>query len=401
MKRLILLIVPAVLTLWAGSCSSPGTLIVQIRPEKEPITYIRAYETDKPFIQRDMVAKGNGKFEARYPPDSEISVIVKAEGRKPIHKTARMGDSDYQYLEFDISRRAADVEFIRMKSNREIKFKPINKTRNGKTIYLSYIDYIGQNLLLKKRIEYHLRLLGYKDVETVNNNTELIVTINLVDFVSDVEIEAFNKYTINQYKFKIIVEQRLKGNTKLEEKRAYFRGSEDSINYSDESYPMIGSKKAPVTIVRDFTVNTPDPVEPSSPGVLVMMGLVEDEAEEGEKKEADAEKEEGEKKEADASSDEKSEKMEDPAKDEKETAEKGEEEKAETDVSSATETAGTAAYLNTRGAHSKATLDFHSYQEEAIIEASVRLINLHPQDERASAKIIELLSRRLAHLFNL
>jgi len=394
MKRLILLITFIVTVLLTTACTSPGTLMVQIKPEKEPITFIRAFETDKPYLQTDMLSKGNGKFLSKFPYGSEVTVVVKAEGRKPISKSTHFSSSEYRYIEFDISKRTPDVEFIRMKSNREINFKPINKTKKNKLIYLSYVDYIGQNLLLKKSIEDHLKILGYSIAKRVTSKTELIATINLVDFAVEEQIKGFNKFTTHRYKFKINVEQRLKGNTKLEEKHAYFRDLQDNIDYKGDSYPMDGLLKgAEPELIMDSPLISAEKPKPS--GLLVMLGLTEDEqAKEGEKKEDNAD-EEGDKKEDPKS------KAADPNAEGDKADAGSKNEKAAESAPADPSAAAQPVYLNTRGIHSKATLDYHSYKEEAIIEASVRLINIKSQDQRASKKIIELLSGRLAHIFNL
>lgn len=391
MKRLILLIAFSLVILLTSTCTSPGTLIVQIKPDKEPITFIRAFESDKPYLQMDMLSKGNGKFTSKFPYGSDVTVIVKADGRKPISKTTRFSSSEYQYIEFDISKRIPNVEFIRMKSNREINFKPINKTRKNKMIYLSYVDYIGQNLLLKKNIEDHLRNLGYNIAKTVNSRTELIATINLVDFAVEEQVEGFNKFKTHRYKFKINIEQRLSGNTKLEEKHAYFRELKDDIDYDYESFPMNGMIKGSKP---EFTVDLPviDVEKPAPSGLLVMLGLTEDE---------EAKKEEKGEEEPEDKKEDSKDKAKGPNADAGKGDEGSKEEKTEESAAAEQGEAAKPAYLNTRGLHAKSTLNYHLYQEEVIIEASVRLINIESQNKKASKKITELLSSRLAHIFNL
>jgi hypothetical protein len=386
--RIRLLILAMVLT--SSGCSSllntPGVLTVQVLPENEPFLYIRSYDHEKPYHKRDMVPQGNNRFTTQFPDDCLATVDIMASHQQLVTRSVKVAQGTHQYLEINLGRRDPDVEFIRMKANRELRFKPIDKTSGKKSIYVSYIDYIGQNLFLRRKLEEYLASMGYKMVSTVSNTTELIITINLVDFMSEEMREGFNQYTVNQYRFKINVEQRIGGQTALEENHIVRRNERDHIDYGFYSYPMDDSAKVTAT-AHPLPPATPLTVtEPSSPGLLVMMGLVEAEEddEEAEKPSEEADK-------SDPSAD-------DPEKTDGAAEGTGAEEKT-ADVAGTDQT-GTVE-MNDRTAISKASLGYHAFQEEALVEASVRIVNYAPKDDRATEKIIDLLAIRLAHIFNI
>ncbi|MBF0240045.1 MAG: hypothetical protein HQM12_20275 [SAR324 cluster bacterium] len=373
------------------ACSGPGTLRVRVNPDLDNLVYVRAYDMEKPYIKRDMLPDGEkGLFVTRFPDDTDVAVRVKVDNGKMIEKTIRVEQDSDKFLEFNIGMEDPDVEFIRLRSNREFKFNPINKTEKQKIVYLSYSDYIGQNLLLKEQIEEHLLRLGYVIASKPDKNTEIFVTINLVDFASAKEVKGVNEFTINKYKFKINIEQRLKGKTIVEEKYAFKTTDPDNISFKQESYPMDGKQNV---FERDELIDTPEPLPPAeapqSPGLLVLLGYVEDDK--AAEKPEEAKKEEATDPAAEA------------------TAQAGGEKKEEAapaaggggEVASPADAVGDKSFLNTRGALANSVFDYHLYHEEAILEASVKFVNIEPQNNFAISKTITLLSQRLAHIFNL
>jgi hypothetical protein len=398
----------------------PGILTIQIEPEDQEIEFIRAFDSKLPFIRRDMAPLGRGLYRAKFPEDTDVSVLVN-DGNQELEKNIRVTRNTHQYLKFIVGKDPEKVEFIRMKANKELNFRAVNKQNQKKRIYLSYIDYVGQDLNLKSKIEDQLRAMDYKIATTPNDQTELLAIINLTDFTQDEETNDFNNYITIKYKFQVKIEQRIPGKTILEKKFAFNTSVSDAIDYGNESYPMNGVvQPPPFLIVKENPPEAPlEPVvaeAPLSPGLLVMLGVVDEEKEAVEEGNKDEEKKEepAENEKAKPEVGQKEEKPEamlagtpeamlagTPDEKKEEEAKKAEETETDGEVDSPTSTIAKDAYMDTKGTLSNALLNYYVHKEISIIEASVRLINLTPRDGKAISEITKLLSKRLARLFNL
>lgn len=386
MRNLIRLTVFMFVLNVAVSCSSmPGYVNVQLNPEQGKVEYIRVYEKDKKHLARDLMPMGKGKYEAVYTNPADVTVIVKAKKKKELSQDAHVEPGQYAYMEFNVTSEKTEVEFIRMKASREFQFKPIHKGKKKKSIYISYIDYIGQNLGLTKKLEENLRAMGYNVLKSVDDHTELIATINLVDFSTTEHPGGVNRQQVNKYKFKIGIEQRITGSSELQESYSSARMSSEEMTYSEESYPLDDSEKVESPPAEPTPVPVVVEEKPGSPGLLVLMGMAEDEK-----------KEEGEAAPA-----------EDPAKtavppnEEKKGEKKEEKPSEEVEANSEPNSSGIAGFQNSTQVVAKSKLKYRPFRDEIMIDASLRLINLSSKDENAVNQIVSLLSNRLAQIFNL
>ena len=371
------------------ACSpAPGHLVVQLKPDRNQVEYVRVYESGGRHLARDIRPKGRGQYEAIFSNPGEITVVVKALEGRELQKNTVIQPGVYSYLEFNVVNEKKDVEFIRLKTNRELNYRPINKGQKNKSIYVSYIDYIGQNLALTGKIENNLKKMGYQVLHSVNSKTELIASINLIDFSSAKHVGGLNRQTVNKYKFKIKIEQRIAGSTVLEESYASARLSPDSTSYDSESYPLDDSIREPPSPRIIPVAATVDAEKAESPGLLVKLGLAEDEQKE---EEAEETKEE----EAAAPAEDPAMAANQPPAEQEEKKEEAKEEEKPADESLPP------GVLNSRKVTAKSELKFHPYKDEIIVDASIRLVNLTSKDEQAVDKIVDLLSDRLARIFNL
>ena len=368
------------------SCSTtPGYVTVQLKPEQAKVEYIRVYEKNKKHLARDLMPKGKGKYESVYTEETDVTVAVKVDNKKELIQDAHVEPGQYAYMEFDVATEETEVEFIRLKVNREFRFKPIHKGRKIKSIYISYIDYIGQNLGLTKALEKNLRTMGYKVLKNVDDKTELIATINLVDFSILEHTGGVNRQQVNKYKFKIGIEQRISGTTELQENYASARGFSDDMTYNAESYPLDDTENVIATATPTIPPQTSVAKEdsPDSPGLLVMLGLAEDE----EKKE-----------EADSSEEEAAQPAAPSAKEEKK---EGEAEGKASETPAAEGGSGVEGFQKSSQVIAKSKLKYRPFKDEILVDASVRLVNLKSRDAAAVNQIVNLLSNRLAQIFNL
>jgi hypothetical protein len=100
--------------------------------------------------------------------------------------------------------------------NKPLLFRPFDKSNSSKNIYFSFIGQTTNFVDIKNKIETNLINMGY-NISPYPNKSDLYVSI----YMTSDKIESFQK-TVNNYKnieynFNIVLEQHIKGKTKLAE----------------------------------------------------------------------------------------------------------------------------------------------------------------------------------------
>lgn len=373
MRQLILIVVAGI-TL-ASCTGTEGVLIVNLIPKSEEVDYIKA-------DGRDMVPQKKGVYRSTFhvpfmnlaeeKSHRQVNVEVQSKLGTKLSRTVTVYRDEIQQESFDISVSPSAVEFKRLKTSNELLFQPINKERGKKSIYISFIDYLGKGILLKDGLETKLASFGYV-IATDPEKTDIFATIHLVDYKEQMEQKGFNECIDKNYVFKIQIEQRLTGKTAIADKT--------DLNETTQltKQAASGSQEGEVPVAAEAKGTTPEEKPKEEPANPLAAAATEAAPEATKAVETTATA------------------ISPQTTDTSATTESGTKGGSLQSVNENT----VSSIIRTKTVEGKRDLNYFRFESKAVIEASISEINMRFYPKDAEAKTIDFLSDKLANIFNI
>jgi hypothetical protein len=358
-----------------ASCTrTEGVLIVNLTPKSEEVESIKA-------DGRDMVPQQKGVYRSTFhvpfmqnasgKSHREVKLEIQSKLGTKIYRTVTVYRDEIQQESFDVSVSPAMVEFKRLKTSNELLFQPINKERGKKSIYISFIDYLGKGILLKDGLETKLASFGYV-IATDPEKTDIFATIHLIDYQEAKEQKGFDECIDKNYVFKIQIEQRLTGKTAIADKTDL----NETTNLTKQAASGTQKGEVPVSAETKATAPVEEPKEDPATPLAAAGGEEPAETKTVETVAATITPQ---------------------AEPPKPTAESGPKEGSLQSVNENT----LSSIIRTKTVEGKRDLNYFRFESKAVIEASIGEINMRFYQKEAEARTIDFLSDKLANIFNI